>query len=47
VLLPYRRVTLGWGDERSTALSSKSSSAAVTMAIDIRENSFRDIEVIQ
>jgi hypothetical protein len=36
-------VTLGWGDERSTAMSSKSSPAVATMGIDIGKNSFHVI----
>jgi transposase len=43
VLLPYQQVMLGWGDERSTAVSSKSSSAAATMGVDIGKNSFHII----
>jgi transposase len=34
---------LGWGDEKSTAMSSKSSSAVATMGIDIGKNSFHVI----
>src|SRR3974390_630537 len=34
---------LGWGDERSTVMSSKSSSAVATMGIDIGKNSFHVI----
>jgi hypothetical protein len=34
---------LGWGDERSTTMSSKSSSAVATMGIDIGKNSFHAI----
>jgi hypothetical protein len=40
VLLPYRQAMLGWGDERSTAMSAKFSSAIATMGIDIGKNSF-------
>jgi hypothetical protein len=31
---------LGWGDERSTAMSSKSSTTVAMMGIDIGKNSF-------
>jgi hypothetical protein len=34
-------VTLRWGDERSIAMSSKSSSAVAAMGIDIGKNSFQ------
>ena len=40
VLLPYRQAILGWGDERSTAMSAKFSSAIAMMGIDIGKNSF-------
>jgi hypothetical protein len=43
VLLPVQRVTLGWGDERSTAMSSESSPAVTTMGVDIGKNSFHVI----
>jgi hypothetical protein len=36
-------MTLGWGDERSNAMSGKSSPAVTTMGIDIGENSFHVI----
>jgi hypothetical protein len=38
VLLPFQRVTLGWGDKRSTAMSSKSSPTVTTMGVDIGKN---------
>jgi hypothetical protein len=38
---------LGWGDERSTAMSGKSSSAVATMGIDIGKNSFHLIGLDQ
>jgi transposase len=40
VLLPYQQVMLEWGDEKSTAMSSKSSSTVSTIGIDIGKNSF-------
>jgi hypothetical protein len=43
VLLPCQCVTLGWADERSTAMSCKSSPAVATMGIDIGKNSFHVI----
>jgi hypothetical protein len=46
MLLPYRRVTLAWGDKRSTAMSSKSSPAVITMGIDIGKNRFTSLALI-